>query len=77
MTWLAGLWARLAGGLAAVGAVLAAALALYGRGRADARRTAELKARRAEQRRQERADEAADHYRRDGGAARRLRDGQF
>jgi hypothetical protein len=71
------LGARLGEWLAAAAAVLAAALALYGRGRADARRTAELKARRAEQQRQERADEAADHYRRDGGAARRLRDGRF
>ena len=68
---------RLGEWLAAAAAVLAAALAIYGRGRADARRAAELEARRAEQKRQERADEAADHYRRDGGAARRLRDGRF
>jgi hypothetical protein len=67
----------LAGWATAAGAALLAAIGIYARGRADARRDAELRAHRAEQQRQEKADEAARNYRRDGGAARRLRDGRF
>jgi hypothetical protein len=63
--------------LAAAGAVLGAAFAIYARGRAAARRDAELGARRAEEKRQEKADDAAREYRRDGGAADRLRHGRF
>ncbi|WP_297856805.1 hypothetical protein [Elioraea sp.] len=63
--------------LAAAGAALAAGLAIYARGRAHAKRDAELRARRTEEKRQEKADEAARDYRRDGGAADRLRDGHF
>jgi hypothetical protein len=62
---------------AAAGAALLAVIGIYARGRADARRDAELRARRVEQARQEVADEAARDYRRDGGAADRLRGGRF
>jgi uncharacterized membrane protein YdjX (TVP38/TMEM64 family) len=71
------LFGRVWGWLAAAGAVLAAVLTIYARGRADAWRDAELRARRIEEKRQEKADEAAREYRRDGGAADRLRDGRF
>lgn len=66
-------WAR----LAAIGTALATVAAIYLRGRQDARRDAELRARRAEDERRRQADVEAERYRRAGGAADRLRAGKF
>lgn len=71
MTWLsvlAPLWRPIA--------ALFGALATYWKGRADARRDAEIRARRAEDAMRKRADEAAREYRNDD-VVDRLRRGGF
>lgn len=62
--------------LAAAGAVLAAVVGIYAKGRRDAARAGELKALRREREAKERADAESARYRADG-AAGRLRDGEF
>lgn len=70
------LFGRLWGMLAAMGAVLVAAFGIYLRGRSDAKRAAEIAARRAEDERRKKADEAARDYRSDD-LVDRLRRGGF
>lgn len=68
---------RLWASVAALGTALLGLLAMYWRGRADAKRDAELATRRAEDRRRETGNAAAEAYRRDGGAKEQLQRGQF
>lgn len=63
--------------LAAAGAALAALGGAWLKGRRDAATEAEFKRLREQSAARGRADEAADRYRHDGGAAGRLRDGRF
>jgi hypothetical protein len=70
---LAEVWPYLAALAAGLGAIGAAWL----KGRSDARTQAEFKRLREQSAARGRADEAADDYRRRGGAADRLRSGRF
>jgi len=77
MTVLATLAGRAWAAVVSAAVTLGALVLAYARGRASAHQAAELAARRAEQARQEKADDAASAYRRSGGALERLRDGRF